>query len=208
MKQYLQAPLIAILRGLEPENALNVAQILYDAGFRILEIPLNSPEPLISIEKIRKTFDGKIIIGAGTVLNTNAVNNVADAGGQIILSPNCNSQVIQETKKRNMFSFPGVFSPSEAFTAIENGADGLKFFPCELLQPNIIKAYKAVLPKDIATIAVGGINNDNMKDFLKVGISGFGLGSSLFRPQMSMEDIRKNANKVINVWSSIKKIKT
>lgn len=199
-----QHPLICILRGLEPSQALSVAEILYEEGFRILEVPLNSPQACVSIKKIKTSFQDEVIVGAGTVLSEADVIDVANAGGQIVLSPNCNIQVIKKTKELNMLSIPGVFSPTEAFLALDTGADCLKFFPCDALSPQILKAYKAVLPKNYLSIAVGGISHSNMLEFTKVGISGFGFGSSLFSPKMSLEDIRKNANKIMRVWSSIK----
>ncbi len=195
-----QHPLICILRGLEPSQALLVAEILYEEGFRILEVPLNSPSACISIEKIKDAFQDKLIVGAGTVLTEEDVADVAQAGGQIILSPNCNEKVIQKTKALNMLSIPGVFSPTEAFSALNAGANGLKFFPCEALSPQIIKAYKAVLPQNVTSIAVGGIDHTNMQEYIKVGISGFGFGSSLFKPNMHLEDIRENAKKIIHIW--------
>ncbi len=194
---FSQPPYIAILRGLEPQNAIDVVTILYEEGFKIVEVPLNSPQPILSIQKIKKHFDDKIVVGAGTVLTMQHVDEVADAGGEIILSPNCNANIIKRTKERGLYSFPGVMTPSEAFSALEAGADGLKIFPCELIQPPIVKAYKAVLPKDIVSIAVGGIGEHNIKDFLKVGISGFGFGSSLFTPQMTFKDIRSSAQKIM-----------
>lgn len=195
-----QDPLICILRGLKPSQAVSVAKVLYEEGFRILEVPLNSPQACLSIENIKKAFGDKIIIGAGTVLTEKDVNDVNNAGGQIILSPNCNREVIKKTVELKMISIPGVFSPTEAFAALDAGASGLKFFPCEALSPQIIKAYKAVLPKDILSIAVGGISHNNMAEYKEAGISGFGFGSSLFKPDMSLDDIRKNGQNIMKAW--------
>lgn len=199
---YFSTPLIAILRGVEPSSAKDVAQILYDAGFSIIEVPLNSPDPLRSIKIIAKHFGDHMLVGAGTVLCSQNVHDVMDAGGKIIVSPNCNMDVIATTKKHGLYSFPGVFSPTEAFAALDAGADGVKFFPCEALPPSVIKAYKAVLPKDAITIAVGGIGAHNMKDYLRVGISGFGFGSCLFTPAMSYDEIKKRAGAIMEAWRS------
>ncbi len=197
---HFSKPLIAILRGLQPNAAKDVVEILYDAGFSIVEVPLNSPDPLRSIETIANHFGDRMLVGAGTVLSEANVVDVMNAGGKIIVSPNCNINVIHTTKKHNLYAFPGVFSPTEAFAALDAGADGIKFFPCDALPPSVIKAYKAVLPKDVITIAVGGISASNMKDYLNVGISGFGFGSCLFTPSMSYDEIEKQARSIMQVW--------
>lgn len=174
-------PCVAILRGLEPINALEIGQVLVDYGFRIIEVPLNSPEPLRSIEILAKAFGDNIIIGAGTVLNIASVEDVQNAGGEIIVSPNTNIDVIQTTKSRGMLSAPGVQTPSEAFVAIEAGADAIKFFPGESITPKIFKAMKAVLPPNIPTLIVGGVVPETMEGYLNVGASGFGIGSGVFK---------------------------
>ncbi len=192
---------IAILRGLEPKNAIDVAQILYDEGFKIVEVPLNSPEPFESIKKIKDHFGDKLIVGAGTVITAEQVQQVANAGGEIILSPNCDSDVIAKTCALGLYSFPGVMTPSEAFAALKAGANVLKLFPCEIVQPHVVKAFRAVLPKDAKMIAVGGINDDNMQEFLDVGVSGFGFGSALFTPNMSLAEIRHAAKSIMKFAS-------
>lgn len=197
-------PLVAILRGIKPSSAKDVAEILYDAGFTIVEVPLNSPDPLRSIEIIADHLGDRMLVGAGTVLSEQDVHNVKNAGGKIIVSPNCNLRVIRATKEHGLYSFPGVLTPTEAFAALDAGADGVKFFPCEALPPSVIKAYKAVLPKDAITIAVGGVGAHNMKEYLDVGISGFGFGSSLFTPVMSHHEIAEQAKNIMEVWQDYK----
>lgn len=174
-------PCIAILRGLEPENALAIGKVLFDAGFRVIEVPLNSPEPLKSIEILSNHFGEAAIIGAGTVLTASDVDDVHAAGGQIIVSPNANPAVILRTKAIGLISAPGVQTPSEAFAAIDDGADCLKFFPGEALTPSILKAMKAVLPAEIPCLVVGGVTPDKMESYFSAGAAGFGVGSAIFK---------------------------
>ncbi|NIB44205.1 2-dehydro-3-deoxy-6-phosphogalactonate aldolase [Pseudomaricurvus alkylphenolicus] len=189
-------PLVAILRGITPEEALPVAEILLEAGFCILEVPLNSPEPYRSVEAISAKFGERALIGAGTVTTPEQVNRVHSAGGQLIFSPNCNVDVIRRTGELDMVSMPGCCTPTEAFTALDAGADALKFFPAELISPAAIKAMNAVLPP-IPMLAVGGINNTNMLDYLRAGATGFGIGSSLYKPSKPLEEIRSSAREII-----------
>jgi 2-dehydro-3-deoxyphosphogalactonate aldolase len=186
-------PLIAILRGLEPENALPISDTLIESGFRIIEVPLNSPEPLVSIHRIAERHGARAIIGAGTVLNAGQVEAVADAGGRIIVSPNMNMDVGRAAVARGLFWCPGVMTPSETFAALEIGASVLKFFPAEMIPPTAIAAMRAVLPKDAVVAAVGGISPDNMALYRASGVDGFGLGSALFKPGYTLADIRKRA---------------
>lgn len=182
-------PCVAILRGLEPKNALNIGQVLIDNGFGIIEVPLNSPHPLKSIEILANAFGHNAIIGAGTVLNINSVADVQNAGGEVIVSPNTNTAVIADTKSRGMLSAPGVQTPTEAFTAIDAGADAIKFFPGEAITPKIFKAMKAVLPPQIPTLIVGGVVPETMEGYLKVGASGFGIGSGVFKAGDTAQDV-------------------
>jgi len=186
-------PLIAILRGLEPENALAVSDALIDAGFRIIEVPLNSPEPLVSIHRIAERHGDRAIIGAGTVLNVEQVQAAADAGGRIIVSPNMNPDVGRAAVAKGLSWCPGVMTLSEAFAALEIGASVLKFFPAEMMPPAAIAAMRAVLPKDAVVAAVGGISPDNMAPYRAAGVDGFGLGSALFKPCYTLADIRRRA---------------
>jgi 2-dehydro-3-deoxyphosphogalactonate aldolase len=182
-------PLIAILRGLRPQEALDVASVLRDAGFRILEVPLNSPSPLASIETIVRRFGDEMLVGAGTVLDRDAVAAVASAGGQLIVSPNFEAAVVEATKQRGLVSIPGVATPSEAFAALAAGADAIKLFPAEMIAPAVLRSMRAVLPQDAKLIPVGGITPDNIPAYRQAGATGFGIGSALFKPGMSVADV-------------------
>lgn len=190
---FAQNPLIAILRGLEPENALPVSDTLIEADFRIIEVPLNSPEPLLSIQRIAKRHGAQAVVGAGTVLSVEQVEAVADAGGRIIVSPNMNPDVGRAAAQRGLYWCPGVVTPSEAFAALDLGAHVLKFFPAEMVPPNAIAAMRAVLPKDAIVAVVGGITPDNMAPYCAAGVNGFGLGSALFKPDYTLDDIGRRA---------------
>jgi 2-dehydro-3-deoxyphosphogalactonate aldolase len=190
---FARNPLIAILRGVAPENALSVADTLIEAGFQIIEVPLNSPEPLVSIQRIAERHGAQAIVGAGTVLTAAQVDAVADAGGRIIVSPNMNPDVGRAAVARGLYWCPGVMTPSEAFAALDLGASVLKFFPAELVPPKAIAAMRAVLPQDAVVAAVGGISPDTMSAYLEAGVNGFGLGSALFKPDYSLDDISKRA---------------
>ena len=187
-------PLIAILRGLKPKNAGPVSGVLIDAGFRIIEVPLNSPSPLDSISKISSQYGEKAVVGAGTVLTVDRVEEVAGAGGRLIVSPNMNPDVGRAAIELGLYWCPGVMTPTEAFAALEIGASVLKFFPAEMMPPSAIAAMRAVLPKHTVLVAVGGIKPDNMKPYFDAGADGFGLGSALFKPDYSLDDIAKRAH--------------
>lgn len=190
-------PFIAILRGIKTTEAYEAGLILKNAGFKIIEVPLNSPTPYDSIRILAESFGSEILIGAGTVLEVSQVDLVVKAGGKLIISPNCDPEVISYAKSVGLICLPGVTTPTEAFNALKAGADGLKLFPTELLSPAAIKAMKAVLPQDTLMIPVGGINSENWKDFLTSGEVGFGLGSSLYKAGMSMIELQENAEKFV-----------
>ena len=192
--------IIAILRGVKPAEATEVCEVLVKAGISIIEIPLNSPDPLVSIANVAKAFTGKAEIGAGTVLSVEDVDGVKAAGGQLIVSPDTNEAVIARTRALGMKSYPGVFTPSDAFKAIRAGANGLKFFPAEVLGPKGIKAMKAVLPKDLPLYAVGGANPDNFREYFDAGCVGFGLGSYIFKPGMSLGEIDSRARAAVAAY--------
>ena len=198
----LRRPLIAILRGITPLEAESVSDVLIEAGIKIIEVPLNSPRPYETIERMAKFHGKNGIFGAGTVLNEDEVSMVADAGGNIIVSPNSNPLIIKKTKELNMLSFPGVFTATECFQALDAGADGLKFFPASLLKPKSFKALSAVLPADIISIAVGGIDEINFSSWLEVKITGFGLGSNLYQPGMLLDDIQAKAEKIVKAYDN------
>ena len=190
---FAKNPLIAILRGLEPKNALPVSDTLMSTGFRIIEVPLNSPDPLGSIERIAQRHGAQAIVGAGTVLTVEQVNAVADAGGRIIVSPNMNPDVGRSAIQRGLYWCPGVMTPSEAFAALDLGASVLKFFPAEMVPPSAIAALRAVLPQDALIAAVGGITPDTLASYHAVGVTGFGLGSALFKLDYTLDDIDRRA---------------
>lgn len=192
--------IIAILRGITPPETLEVCDALVLAGITMIEVPLNSPEALRSIEDAARAFDGRALIGAGTVLSRDDVDAVADAGGQFVVSPDTNPAVIGATIERGMTSYPGVFSPTDAFTAIRSGATGLKFFPAEVLGPKGIKAMKAVLPPQIPLYAVGGANPDNFAEYFAAGCAGFGLGTYIFKPGMSAADVASRATVAVTAY--------
>jgi 2-dehydro-3-deoxyphosphogalactonate aldolase len=190
-------PLIAILRGLTPQEACAVGTVLIDAGITQIEVPLNSPDPFNSIKQLADRFGDQAIIGAGTVLTTDQVDQLAEAGGEIVVSPNTDPQVIRRSKAKNMLSYSGVFTPSECFAALKAGADGLKLFPAELIGPSGLKAMRAVLPADVPTYAIGGVSADNMRAWLDAGITGFGIGSSLFKPGRTPDEISQIAKTLV-----------
>lgn len=197
-------PMIAILRGLEPANAVQVADTLVAAGFRIIEVPLNSPDPLESIEAIARRHGENTVIGAGTVLNERQVSDVVSAGGQIIVSPNMNPAVGKRAIELGAHWCPGVLTPTEAFSALEIGASVLKFFPAELVQPKAIASMRAVLPKETVVAAVGGITPDTMGAYHRAGSNSFGLGSGLFKPSYGLEELAQRARAFVEAYSDLR----
>ncbi len=193
-------PLVAILRGLRPDEAVEVGEALVEAGFTCLEVPLNSPEPLVSVRRLRNALDGRAVVGAGTVLDTQAVGAVAEAGGQIVISPNTYPEVIRATKAAGLLSMPGFFTPSEAFQALRAGADVLKIFPAEIAGPAGLKAVRAVLPKETRVYAVGGAAADSVGEWVASGASGFGIGSAIFKPGRSAEEAGRAAAAFVQAW--------
>ena len=186
LRQYLdQCPLIAIIRGVTPDEAEAIGEAIRNGGIRIIEVPLNSPDPFDSITRLSARFGDEMLVGAGTVLDPADVARVRDAGGRLIVSPNTNFEVIAATAAAGLISCPGYFTPSEAFAALRAGATALKLFPAEGAVPAVLKAQRAVLPNDVPLFAVGGIAPDNMQPWLDAGASGFGLGSGLYKPGQS-----------------------
>lgn len=192
--------IIAILRGITPPETLDVCEALVAAGITMIEVPLNSPDAFRSISDAAKAFDGRALIGAGTVLSRADVDRVAEVGGRFVVSPDTNAEVIAATIERGMTSYPGVFSPTDAFTAIRSGATGLKFFPAEILGPKGIKAMKAVLPPSIPLYAVGGANPDNFAEYFAAGCAGFGLGTYIYKPGMSATDVAAKAQAAVTAY--------
>jgi 2-dehydro-3-deoxyphosphogalactonate aldolase len=196
-----QLPLIAILRGLTPAEAPAIGQALVDSGFAIIEVPLNSPEPLKSITALTQQFP-QTLIGAGTVLNAQQVKDVHAAGGRLVVAPNFNPSVVAQALALNMVVLPGVATPTEAFAALDAGAHGLKLFPAEMISPATVKALRAVLPKAAALMPVGGIMPDNMAVYRAAGATGFGLGSALYAPGRSAEQVRLAAQNFVTAFRS------
>jgi 2-dehydro-3-deoxyphosphogalactonate aldolase len=188
-----ECPLIAIIRGVTPHDVEGVGDALFEAGFRIIEVPLNSPDPLRSIERLARRLGNAALIGAGTVLRPEQVASVADAGGRIIVSPDSRTPVIQAAVQAGLISAPGYFTPSEAFEALDAGAHALKLFPAEAAPPQVVKAQRAVLPKDAPLIVVGGITPEKMGAYFEAGATGFGLGGAVYRPGQSAAEVSKQA---------------
>ena len=194
--------LIAILRGLTLDRCVMVGEILIAEGFSKLEVPLNSPSPMKTISEMQNRFGNSVTIGAGTVTNVSEVSELSNLGCQMIVSPNTDTEVIKATKNKGMLSFPGAFTPSECFSAINSDADGLKIFPAFKLGVKGFKALKAVLPSNLKTYAVGGIDEAHFSDWLDAGVNGFGIGSNLFHPSMSNDDIQLAARKIVLAYDN------
>ena len=190
--------IIAILRGVRPDEVVSIAASLIAAGITKIEVPLNSPDPLVSVGKLAKKFGDVALIGAGTVLNVGDVTRVADAGGRLVVSPNTDATVIAATKAAGLASYPGVMTPSECFTALNAGADGLKLFPASLIGPAGLAAIKAVLPVGTETLAVGGAGPENFAAWVQAGADGFGLGTSLYRPGDNAADVSEKAKLIVD----------
>lgn len=185
-------PLIAILRGVRPDEVEAIGDALVDAGFAILEVPMNSPDPLDSIARLARRFPDTLV-GAGTVMSAQAVQDVAAAGGRIILMPHSDPIVVRAARDAGLLCVPGVATPTEGFAALANGAAALKLFPAEQLPPVVVKAWRAVLPADVRLLPVGGITPGNMDDYLAAGAAGFGLGSALYKPGLTAAEVGERA---------------
>jgi 2-dehydro-3-deoxyphosphogalactonate aldolase len=188
-----ECPLIAIVRGVTPDEAEAIGDAIFDAGVRIIEVPLNSPDPLKSIALLSARFGDRALVGAGTVLEAEQVADVKAAGGHLIVSPNTNVEVVAEAVAAGLVSIPGFFTPSDAFDALEAGVTALKLFPAEGASPAMLKAQRAVLPKDLPVFVVGGIRPDNMQPWIAAGANGFGLGSALYQPGQSAAETAEKA---------------
>jgi 2-dehydro-3-deoxyphosphogalactonate aldolase len=199
-----ELPLIAILRGLRPVEADAIGDVLFEAGFRLIEVPLNSPQPFDSIARLRKRLP-RAVVGAGTVLTAAEARQVAEAGGELVVAPNFERAVVAETVRLGMASLPGIMTPTEAFAALAAGAHGLKLFPAELASPTVIKAMLAVLPKGTPMIPVGGIAADNLAGWWAAGAGGFGLGSSLYKPGDDVATVRAKAAAIVSAFRTIER---
>ena len=194
--------LIAILRGLHSQEAQAIGKVLYDEGFRTLEVPLNSPQPYDSIRILRDSLPADCLVGAGTVLTPEQVEQVKAAGGQVIVMPHSDPKVLRAAKTAGLYLAPGVATPTEAFAALAEGADVLKMFPAEQMGAAVVKAWLAVLPAGTLLIPVGGITPDNMQVFLDAGVAGFGLGSGLFKPGLTPQEVALRAKAYMNAWNT------
>ena len=195
--------IIAILRGIKPSEAEAICGELIEAGITRIEVPLNSPDPLSSISNMVRAFGEKALIGAGTVLDTDAVADIARIGGRMIVSPNCNPEVISATKAAGLLSYPGVATASECFTALQNGADGLKLFPAFLIGPAGLNAIRAVLPPGTQTYAVGGVGANNFAEWHEAGVTGFGIGTGVYQSGLSAPEVQERAVEIVAAYDKV-----
>ena len=196
-------PLVAILRGVKPDEVEAIADAVYAEGFRVIEVPLNSPDALDSIARLARRMPADAVVGAGTVLSVQAVADVEAAGGKVIVMPHADVEVIRAAKARGLFCVPGAATPTEAFAAVHAGADAVKLFPAELITPAIVKAMRAVLPKALKLLPVGGITPDNMGPYVKAGAAGFGLGSALYAPGLTAAEVAQRAKAFVQGWRAL-----
>ena len=204
LQSYLDnMPLVAILRGIKPVEAVAVVEAIHHAGFGMVEVPLNSPQPLQSIQRIADAFGDKLLVGAGTVLAPQQVHDVHSAGGKLVVSPNTNIEVIQATAALELISMPGAATPSEAFAAINAGASAVKAFPAEMVTPQVLKSWKSVLPAGLPVLAVGGINPSNLADYWQAGANGFGLGGALYKANKSVDAVTRDAEQFIETMRRV-----
>lgn len=195
-------PLVAILRGVKPAEVEPIALALYAEGFRLIEVPMNSPDALVSIARLAACLPADALLGAGTVLSVDVVTQVREAGGRLIVMPHADVAVIRAAKQQGMVCVPGAATPTEAFAAAHAGADALKLFPAELVTPTVLKAIRAVLPPALRLLPVGGITPDSMAVYRKAGAAGFGLGSALYAPGMGAADVAQRARDFVKAWNA------
>lgn len=196
-------PLVAILRGLTPDEAVATGRAIVEAGFRMLEVPLNSPRPIDSIARLAAALGDEVLVGAGTVMTPANVDAVATAGGRLIVMPHADTTVIRAAKAAGLLCVPGVATPTEAFAALDAGADALKLFPAEQATPAVLKAWRAVLPREVPVLPVGGITPDNMAPWVAAGAAGFGIGSALYTPGRSLDDTASRARAFAQAWQAL-----
>jgi 2-dehydro-3-deoxyphosphogalactonate aldolase len=201
---FASLPLVAILRGVQPHEVEAIAGAAYDAGFRLIEVPLNSPDALDSISRLVRSIPGDALIGAGTVLSVEAVHQVRDAGGRLIVMPHSDTIVIKAAKAAGLYCLPGAATPTEAFAAFHAGADALKLFPGEMVTPAVLKSIRAVLPKHLPLMPVGGVTPATMDEFRRAGATGFGLGSALYSPGLDAAAVGQRARAFVEAWNAFK----
>jgi 2-dehydro-3-deoxyphosphogalactonate aldolase len=196
-------PLVAILRGVRPDEVVAVCEVLLEKGFRCLEVPLNSPQPLQSIALLARRFGASALVGAGTVLSESAARDVAAAGGRLVVMPHSDVAVIRAAKAAGCLCLPGVATVTEAFAALAAGADALKLFPAEQLAPEVLKAWRAVLPAECRLLPVGGITPARMAPYVEAGAAGFGIGGALYKPGKALADIARDADDFMSAWTAL-----
>lgn len=196
-------PLVAVLRGIKPEEAEKIGQVLYEAGFRLIEVPLNSQDPFSSVANFRRSLPRDALVGAGTVLSAEQVSQLKLSGGEMVFMPHSDLNVVRAAKAAGMLCVPGVATPTEAFAALAAGADGLKLFPGEMITPKVLKAIRVVLPKGTLLLPFGGITPDTMKPYVEAGAGAFGLGSALYSPGMSCEEVTVRAKAFAEAWKRL-----
>jgi 2-dehydro-3-deoxyphosphogalactonate aldolase len=202
LKDWLRrCPLIAILRGIRPEEAEPVGAALEAAGIAVLEVPLNSPEPLDSIARLARRFGDRLLVGAGTVLHPEQARDIAAAGGRLIVTPHADPAIVRAAKALGLLAVPGFFTPAEAFSLLDAGADALKLFPAEAASPAVLKSLLAVLPPCTAVLPVGGIGPDNMAPWIAAGAAGFGIGSAIYKPGDDAATVGEKARRLVAAWS-------
>jgi 2-dehydro-3-deoxyphosphogalactonate aldolase len=194
-------PLVAILRGVTPDEAEAVAAVIVETGFGAIEVPLNSPEPFLSIEKIARRFGDRILVGAGTVLEPSQVDDVAAAGAKLVVAPNADPSVIERAAKLRLLALPGVATMTEAFQALRAGASGLKLFPGEAMPAEVVRAWRAVLPKETELYPVGGVTPERIAPYRHAGANGFGIGSALYKPGASAKEVERAAHAFVSAWN-------
>lgn len=192
---------IAILRGVTPDEVLDVAAALHRGGVRVIEVPLNSPSPFDSLRRLAQAWGDRVLVGAGTVLSAADADRVADAGGRLVLAPNFDAAVVRQSKARGLLAVPGVATPSEGFAALAAGADALKLFPAEMLGPPVLKAWRAVFPPGTPMLPVGGVGLGNLPAFKAAGAVGAGIGSSLYAPGVALDDLERRARDLVRAWA-------
>ena len=207
IQSYLdRLPLVAILRGVTPGDVASIGQALVEAGFVIIEVPLNSPDPLESIRRLSERFGDEMLIGAGTVTSARQVDDVARSGGRLVVMPHGDADVVRAAKGAGLACIPGIATPTEAFAALANGADALKLFPAELLTPAVLRSMRAVLPTETRVLPVGGISPDGMAAYVAAGAAGFGLGSALYRRGDHADRVAANARDFVDAWRRLRSV--
>ncbi len=194
-------PIVAILRGVKPDEVDAIGDALIEAGITVIEVPLNSPQPFASIERLAERHGARALVGAGTVLEAADVARVKEAGGQLVVAPNFDADVVRAARAAGLASLPGVMTPSEGFAALKAGADGLKLFPAEIIPPAVFKAWRAVFAPDTLLLAVGGVGVDNVRSYAEAGASGYGIGSALYKPGRPAAEIGKLARTLVAALS-------